>query len=307
MKHFSLVVYVCDVSVFLSFMLEVDGDDCIKCEGRIRGRKEKRNSRGKEGLVCGRCRIKISRGQEIIKKVKKQKVASPNLLSHHWELSPPTPITTSLSPDAAALADKLWNENKSWWEEIRGEVMQGNIDNSTGNAAVDDLLKGIFRIADLVGRSQLRSRGINEKELFSVHSKILLARPGKGKQEPHYDATLRADCEGNYSFFLYCTRNRHTCVPRRTPNEMIEAFVEKEKPNKEEQRKIDALVMDKDNFVSEEVEAGSSMLMELDTCHWGVLNEFLVNRIVLYILFSKNPSKEQDKYQRYPLNIKVQE
>jgi hypothetical protein len=225
--------------------------------------------------------------------------------SHNYRLFPPTKWSEYL-----AAASKRWLEvikdRREWWAEItHGRVKQADITVSTGDKTYDQLWKAIFEGAEMQMRYQMREEGIDDSKLFCVVCKILKTSKGSGQQQYHFDVVRLSKAVKSYAGIFYITRNKHTAVPRLTAEDMKTCYRDDDEAAEKDvawQTLIKKIIVD-ENFVSEEVEPGASLLFRLDVLHRGVKNEYEEDRVVLFLQFSESSEPYQDMDQRFPLGF----
>lgn len=224
--------------------------------------------------------------------------------SHEWQIFIPTLITEAISQKAVALADAT--AATKWWTGIRGEMCQAEMSVPLTAAQYEsDRLLLVHMITD-VAKDQLRQLGYDTTNIYIPTLKLLVAAPGVGLQPFHYDVDDFTRAKNTIGGFIYCTRNKHTAVPRLTAIQMAPAFIEKERLSEFDRLAIAARA-DPDNFVCDEVAPGTCLVMRLSTLHRAPMNEYETDRIVIYWLASESDEKYQDENARFPLGVDEQD
>lgn len=125
-----------------------------------------------------------------------------------------------------------------------------------------------------------------------VDAKLLIAQPGWGEQDVHWDSTLGANGVHKYSIILYCTAANSTALPLFTNAQSLST------PYLRRQQRLKLLpLLHRRNYASVPVQAGSILVMRQSVPHYGVAAPNSRERVVLFDMASPSPDWRQDEKQ----------
>lgn len=195
-----------------------------------------------------------------------------------------------------------WKESRSLsWSVMnvrlkeRGEVISGEVRQTllTSCEGGDELSKQWLSVV----LHAARTLGVKSADsLHLVDSKLLIARPGKGKQSVHWDAGRVFASWGKYTVILVCA---HGCSSTALP--LFPASNEFSFSDDAATMAAHAHLLQEERYESVPASAGDLIFFRQSTPHFGVQNTMMEsNRVVLFGMLSESPEPNQDALQVFP-------
>jgi hypothetical protein len=184
------------------------------------------------------------------------------------------------------------------WLEIAGEVISFDVKEML---EADVATRGrIMELRDRIIQHMWKMTGRSAAGRKSLcRDKILVARPGVGRQAVHWDAPIpvRIVPDGSLSMIIYCTYTDSTALPR-FPSCVLSWPRDDDASNQ-----AHAFLLHPDFFHSVPVTPGTILIFDQSTPHFGVENVSKTDdRVALFDIISEIPDakvKSQDEYQYY--------
>ena len=231
--------------------------------------------------------------------------------SHGWKLFGASMISVSIAEQWMLLCDSV-KENIEFWDTIGGKG-EGNVSMfdalvARDGSKINTVRRVLVPITAAYMRSSLASLGVNPS-LYLIHMKLLRALPGDGHQHIHFDIKDYNKAGNRFSVLLFCNETNSTRMPLQSLATMDAAFIKNEevtiedRPATKKEEKIIKKLCAEENFATQPVVQGQTMVFRTTVAHGGSKNMRDVDRIVVYALFSPTSDEGQGNEQRFPLGI----
>lgn len=176
-------------------------------------------------------------------------------------------------------------------ELIAGRVRQQDIAANSG-------LKKAFTALETLLRGYARALGVlhDDKPLYLVEPKILVAPPGKGHQAVHWDGPRNREAAEKLSCILFCSNGHNGTAMPTFPTDERFSFSDV----REELWQV-AHLLDPEYYESKPVQPGDIIIFRQSTPHFGVENTSAKDdRVVLFCMLSPSAAEGQDAVQTFP-------